>query len=816
MNNLYIIDASSLLFRSYYAQPDLKNSKNIPTGALYGFTKMLINFLMDEKMSHIVVVFDSGKKNFRHELYLEYKSNRSSTPPDLIDQLRRARELVEALNVQFLDIIHYEADDVIATLCKKYQDTYSCLIISSDKDLMQLVNDKVKMFDSMKKVTYDAKMVFNKLEVMPNQVVDYLSLIGDASDHIPGVKSIGPKTAVTLLNEFTTLENIYNNLNKISKPRTIQLLIEGKEMAFLSKKLVTLCTTVELDNFELEKWQIKDIMNLQKIFTFYEFESVFDKIRMLYMKNSNVETEISEAKLSTLITKKRFIEWIAISIEDNKLAITSNILKKEQIILTEVNSDLIEILSYSHIEKIGANIKAIWHTLKNHHLPKNFFMGWHDLMVLYYSCKVGKEQTYFENTKDFFKHINHFSKYDALNMYNLFDKMKYDYRKRFHFYTYFDRPMIKVLYDMEKHGFKVNIERLHQISDEIEKDLYELKKEIYAETQVEFDINSPKQLSEILFDKMNLPKLKKNTKSQLYSTNVEVLTQLAAMGYNIAHLLLQWRQLFKIKSTYSDPLSKLADENHRIHSTFLQTLTNTGRLSSVNPNLQNIPRGNLIREAFIADNNKVLIIADYSQIELRILASLGDVTKMLKAFKNNEDIHKQTALELFGDTDSDRNKAKAINFGIIYGMSTYGLAQQLKCSMLEAKEYLAQYNAKYFEIERFMNNNIEHNKAHKFIYNIFHRPIHVDIAQPGWERIVMNAPMQSSVADIMKLAMIRIANRLQNGKLILQIHDEIIVESALESLEINKKIIEEEMLNIIKYGISLPLSISLEHSNQWS
>lgn len=811
MKKLYIIDASSLLFRSFYAQPNLVNSKGISTGALYGFAKMLISFLVTDSVEYIISVFDSGKKNFRHDLYDQYKQNRSSTPPELSDQLKRSREIVEALSIQFLDITGYEADDVIATLCKKYEDHCECIIISSDKDLMQLVNSKTVMYDSMKKITYNCKNVKKKLLVEPNQVIDYLSLVGDVSDNIPGVKSIGPKTAVELLSKFKSLKNIYKNIDNIEKPRTVKLLIEGKEQAFLSQKLVTLYDKIDIGNFELQQWSLKDLTNTQKILSFYEFESIYDKINILQMKYSAREIIPQEVKLETLVKKKRFIEWISIAVEKNDLfSIDSNIFQKDQFVLTKTNDILIQILSFSHIEKIGVNIKQIWHLLHKYNLQKSFFIGWHDLMVLNYSTSIGKENTYFKDSDEFYKSIGHYQKYNALNLYDTFNKLRYKNKYQYHFYEYIDRPYIKVLFDMEKAGIKIDVKTLNEISNEIEKELSQLKEQIFKESKIEFDINSPKQLSNILFEHMQITPIKKNTKSGIYSTNVDVLMQLASMNHNIAHLLLQWRHLSKLKNTYSDPLASSCDENFRIHSTFLSTFTNTGRLSSLNPNLQNIPRGPIIRQAFISDKNKSFIIADYSQIELRILSYIANITQMNEAFKNDEDIHSETAKSIFQDNSKEnRNKAKAINFGIIYGMGTYGLAQQLKISLYDAKQYLAKYNAQYTEIQPFMEKVIQKNKEKGFIKNIFNRHISINMEQSNWERIAMNAPMQSSVADIMKLSMNRISQRLINGKILLQIHDEIIVESDDNNLIQNKKIIEEEMINIKKYfNLSLNLKIN--------
>ena len=815
MSKLLIIDSSSLIFRSFYAQPHLTNTQNIPTGALYGFAKMLISFLNQESIEYIVAVFDSGQKNFRHQLYPQYKANRSSPPSELIEQLKRSKEIVEALSIQFLDIVGYEADDIIATLCKQYENEFECTIISSDKDLMQLINSKTKMYDSMKKILYDCKNVKKKLLVEASQVIDYLSLVGDASDNIPGVKSIGPKTAVELIQQFKSLENIYNNIEHIEKARTKKLLLEGQDSAFLSQKLVTLYDKVQLGNFNLEKWFLKDLSYTQKIFSFYEFESIYPQIQLLKLKYSNVANNLKEAKLTTLINKKRFVEYIAIELEDNnKVSIDSNIFKKEEFILTDINETLIEILSYSHIEKYTSNIKKIWHIFDKYdtQLPKTFFTGWQDIILLKYSTSIGQEHI---DEEKFFHSIGHFYKYNALGLYDTFNKLKYQNKNKYHFYEYFDKPNIKVLFNMEKIGIKVNKDKLSQISNEIQEELLQLKQEIFQETKTEFDINSPKQLSHILFTEMGIPPIKKNTKSGIYSTNSEVLTQLASMNYHIAHLLLQWRNLSKIKNTYTDPLQEFCDENNRVHSTFLPTLTNTGRLSSINPNLQNIPRGQLIRQVFIADINKSFIIADYSQIELRILAHMAQVTKMQNAFIQNQDIHSETANAILGSSNKEnRNKAKAINFGIIYGMSAYGLSQQINSSFHEAKEYLDKYYDTYPEITEFMKNNIEFNRKYGFIYNIFHRPIYIDISKSAWERIVMNAPMQSSVADIMKLSMNRIYDRLKNANIVLQIHDEIIVESDDHYLAENKQIILEEMENVNKL-INLNLKVNISIHKSW-
>ncbi len=911
-DHYYLIDGSGYIFRAYYALPPLsRKSDGLPTGAVSGFCSMLFKLLEDSrsddsiyKPTHFAVIFDSARKNFRNDIYSEYKANRAEAPDDLIPQFEYIRKSVKAFNLPSIELLNYEADDLIATYAKQITDAGAKVtVISSDKDLMQLVSDKIRLYDPMKSKVIGEKEVLEKFGVKPNQVIDVQSLAGDSSDNIPGVPGIGVKTAAELINKYKNLDTLLKKAYEIPQNKRRETLLENKDKALLSRQLVTLKEDVPVQD-DPSSFIIKEI-NRDNLYSFLremEFNRLLSQVISFYGEDSTSDfsSNIKKAKVSKIDTKlyksilsERDLDKL-IDILNSKSFIS---IDTETSSLNPLEADLVGI-SFSYapneayyiplghknikglnkelvlkkikplledpsIKKVGQNIKYDFIILTKNGIKIDPV---DDTMLLSYVLDAGNNRHNMDTLSEL--HLGHktisykdvvgtgkkqlnFSdvnleeatKYAAedadvtLRLYSLLLE-RVDNEKLKKIYEVFEKPMIKLLSKLEINGVKVDQAYLEKLSKKFEKRLKKIEKEIYEVSGKEFNIGSPKQLGEIIYNDLKIAKLKKTKKGSL-ATSAKILEDLALTGHKFPNLVLEWRQVSKLKSTYTDALQDhISNKTKRVHTSFLLAATNTGRLASSDPNLQNIPiktlDGKEIRKAFIAEKNNILISADYDQIEMRILADMADVKELKKAFKSNQDIHALTASQVFGlplnkVTDDFRRKAKAINFGIIYGITQYGLAKQIAVSNQEALDFINSYFRKFPEIKDYMNSTIKTCRKQGYVTNIFGRRIHLRgindknfSVRSFQERAAINAPIQGSAADIIRLAMIKIdkilADQKNKAKMLLQIHDELIFECLKEDENQIKKMIKDAMTSISSsehHMFSIPLEVSINSGNNW-
>ena len=909
-DHFYLIDGSGYIFRAYYALPPLsRKSDGLPTGAVSGFCSMLFKLLEDarsddskNKPTHFAVIFDSARKNFRNEIYSDYKANRAEAPDDLSPQFEYIRKSVEAFNLPSIELLNYEADDLIATYAKKITEAGAKVtVISSDKDLMQLVSNKIRLFDPMKSKVIGEKEVIEKFGVKPGQVIDVQSLAGDSSDNIPGVPGIGIKTAAELINKYKTLENLLKRASEIPQNKRRETLLSNKDKAMISKQLVTLKNDVPLKN-DAAGFVIKDI-NKDKLYDFLremEFNRLLSQAISFYGEPGNKDlkeknkigkktiniksykTILKEHELDVLIKKLNEKSVIAVDTETSSLnpqeadlvgisicyeanlAYYIPVGHKEK---TELKKDLVleklkVVLEDPSIKKVGQNIKYDFIIFKKYNIELNPI---DDTMLLSYTLDAGNNRHNMDTLSEL--HLGHktisykevvgtgknqlnFSEVDlksatayaaedadvTLRLYEILIE-RISEEKLEKIYDVFEKPMIKILSKLETSGIKVDDTYLKKLSKKFEERLIKIEKEIYKISGKKFNIGSPKQLGEIIYNDLKIAKLKKTKKGSL-ATSAKILEDLASTGHKFPNLVLEWRQVSKLKSTYTDALQEhISKKTKRVHTSFLLGATNTGRLASSDPNLQNIPiktsDGKEIRKAFVADKGNILISADYNQIEMRILADMADVKELKKAFKNNQDIHSLTASQVFDVpitkvTEDYRRKAKAINFGIIYGITQYGLAKQISVSNEEALSFINSYFKKFPEIKEYMNATIKTCRKQGFVTNIFGRRIHLRgindknfSVRAFQERAAINAPIQGSAADIIRLAMIKIDKILEDNKkakMLLQIHDELIFECLKKDENEVKKIVKEAMTSVSSsdhHMFSIPLEVSINSGNNW-
>jgi DNA polymerase I len=927
--HIYLIDGSGYIFRAYYALPPLtRKSDGLPVGAVSGFCNMLYKFLeearsldKEDRPTHLAVIFDSARKNFRNDIYKDYKANRHDTPEDLIPQFEYIRKAVTAFNIPSIELLNYEADDLIATYKEQAsKKNIKVTIISSDKDLMQLVDDNTFMFDAMKEHYIGKEEVKEKFGVYPEKVIDVQSLAGDSSDNIPGVPGIGIKTAAELINQFGSLENLLENASTIKQPKRRQALLDNREKAFISKQLVTLKRDVPVTN-ELDEFILKPL-NLDKILTFLkemEFTRLFSRLEENH--GSFVNEKISTLKNETKTEpKKKIISTSPIDSSENKFSLVMNIQELEKILSkaderglfaidTETNSldtmvaDLVGIslsfkigeafyiplahknkldplvkkqlnskdvlaiikpyLEDSTIKKIGQNIKYDYRIFLKYGIKMT---SMEDTMLMSYALDAGKNrhnmdllsEIHLQHKTISFKDVagigkaqvtfdlvdieqaKNYACEDAdvtLRLYEFFEQRLFG-ENVLNVYENLEKPLIKILSSMENNGIKIDQTILGKLSEKFEIEIQNLEKKIFKISGEEFNIASPKQLGDIIYDKLKIAGTKKTKKGNL-ATNVSVLENLADQGHEFPKLILNWRQKSKLKNTYTDTLpTYINNKTKRVHTSFLLAATTTGRLASANPNLQNIPIKNIegkeIRSAFISEKNSNLISADYSQIEMRILSHMGDVTELKKAFLNKEDIHNLTASQIFGvsihDVDEDmRRKAKAINFGIIYGISSYGLAKQISVSNTEAESFLRSYFTKFPEIKEFMNETIKFCRKNGYVKTLFDRKCHFPnindknhTLRTFQERACINAPIQGTAADVLRLAMIKIDNKIEekniNANLLIQVHDELLLECQEKDVVNVQKQVSYEMEHasepLLKF--SIPLTVDIKSGKNWS
>ena len=914
-DHFYLIDGSGYIFRAYYALPPLtRKSDGLPVGAVSGFCNMLFKLLEDSKSednkqrpTHFAVIFDSARKNFRNEIYTDYKANRSDAPEDLIPQFDYIRKSVLAFNLPSIEQLNYEADDLIATYVDQINKAGAkATIISSDKDLLQLHGKNTRIFDPMKNKFLGAEDIKNKFGVKAEQIIDVQSLAGDTSDNVPGVPGIGVKTAAELINTFGTLEKLLKNAHTIKQNKRRETLIENKDKAIMSKQLVTLKKDVPVKD-KLENFILKNI-DKDKLYSFLremEFNrllssaiSTYGEITLGNQNEGKIQTKISNNKISKdkyfLFKSESQIEnWLKEADEIGEFAIDTETtsLDAHQADLVGISlcyktgysgyiplahkngknlesSKVLKILKPyledKSIKKIGQNIKFDFIIFYKRGIKINSL---EDTMLMSYVLDAGRNRHNLDTLAEIhLKHKNisfkdlvgtgkkqlNFSQVDVekakdyaaedaditLRLYKIFYQSLRS-EKLTDIYENFEKPMVKILAEMEIHGIKIDNSFLAKLSEKFVKKISLLEKNIFRITKKNFNIGSTKQLGEILYNQLKIASLKR-TKKGSFATSASVLEDLAFKGHKLPKLILDWRQLTKLKNTYSDSLQEhLNPTTKRVHTSFLLAATSTGRLASSDPNLQNIPiktdDGKEIRKSFIAEKEFSLISADYNQIEMRILAEIADVKELKKAFVNNDDIHSITASQVFNkkikEIDKDmRRKAKAINFGIIYGISQYGLAKQIGVSNVEAEDFLNSYFIKFPEIKDYMNETIKFCRKSGFVNNIFGRKTHLTgINDKNYnirnfqERAAINAPIQGSASELMRLAMIRLNSKFselktENIKILLQIHDELIFEAKSTNVKEFSKIIRDIMNSVESsehHKFTVPLLIDLNSGENW-
>ena len=831
---VYLFDGTSLAYRAFYAIQGLSTSKGLPTNAVFGFIRMFLKLYKDfNKPEYVAVAFDVGKKTFRNEISKDYKANRKPTPDSFKIQLPYIKKFLKCLGIPVIEKEGYEADDVLGTLSKKLsQEGYEVVIVTPDKDMRQLINNKVSVVAisnrTGKKEVYDLSTFKEKYGIEPDKLPDVFGLSGDSIDNIPGVPGIGEKTALKLIQQFGSLENLYENLKELT-PKRKKLLEEYREQAFLSKKLAVIDTNVPID-VKLEDLKVKkpDAECLKKLFKELEMKSVVEEIKKLFPE---IEFENEEsAKKFEKITKEKLLE----SLSANDLFSMPDVALIHESPLTVAVKDGYAEVEPHELEKFTALSRKVFTFDFKSFLHKTGFESLKDkvvdLSVAYYLLnpllKSYSAKTLIEmhtgavgikELAPYAPHVLEFgrkviSDLKRQNLYSLYEKIEH--------------PLIYVLYRMEKVGVPFNREYLERFGRELDEKCKGIEKEIHSIAGEEFNINSTKQLARVLFEKLKLKPLKK-TKTG-YSTDVETLTALALEGHKIAKLLLEYRKLSKLNSTFVRGILKHVDESGRVHTTFIQTGTATGRLSSAEPNLQNLPVSDeiskKIRYAVEAPEGKTLVWADYSQIELRILAHLSGDETLINAYKKGKDIHSETAYHLFGRVDDRlRRIAKTVNFGIIYGMSPHGLAERLGIPVEEAAKYIDTYFKKFPKVKEYIDSTVEEAYKKGYVKTLFgrKRPL-PELKSPNknirnfGERAAVNATVQGTAADIMKMAMVELFKPLEefDAFMILQVHDEIVVEAPQGAENEVKEKIKDAMESVVT--LSVPLLVEVESGRHWN
>ncbi|MBI5043258.1 MAG: DNA polymerase I [Nitrospirae bacterium] len=880
---LYLIDGNSYIYRAYHAIRSLATSKGLPTNAIYGFTNMLLKIVKEKKPDYLAIAFDAKGPTKRHIEYEQYKAHRPEMPKDLVPQIPYIHKLVEAFNIPAILMEGYEADDIIGTISKKMEKDFDVVIVTGDKDMLQLITQNIKIYDTLKDKVYEEKDVVERFGVAPDKVVEVMGLMGDASDNIPGVHGIGEKTATALIAEFGSIENLLSNIDKLKKTKLAETLKGSAEIARLSRELATIILDCPVE-MNLDKYKKKEPNNalLLSLLRELEFTSLLKQMsgEASSLENKRYSTVLKEDALLQLIKKIKekgelsidtettsedpmLAEIVGVSISMEKdegfyIPVSHRYLgAPEQLKHEWVLSQIKPLLEDDKIKKFGQNIKYEIIIFKNHGI--DLLAVSFDTMVASYLLNPNKYNHGLDNIAlEYLNHImttykdvtgsgkgqKNFSEVDIETAANyscedadityqltkLLNPMLKEQGLESLFYDV-ELPLISVLARIEMNGVKVDTDFLNSLSKEVDAQLNVLIKRIYSIAGGEFNINSPKQLSEVLFTRLGLKPVKK-TKTG-HSTDEEVLTTLASQ-HELPKELLNYRQLTKLKSTYIDALPKMVHpKTKRIHTSLNQTVTSTGRLSSSEPNLQNIPirteLGKRIREAFVAEKGNILLSADYSQIELRILAHLSGDEVLIDAFKRDEDIHTRTAVELFGvapdKIDSNmRRFAKTVNFGIVYGMSPYGLSADLGIPVDEAKAYIDNYFVHYKGVKEFIDKTVAEAKEKGYVTTILNRKRHIPelISANGatrnfGERMAVNTPIQGSAADLIKMAMINIDKRLEREGLksimILQVHDELVFEVTGNEIEIMKGLVKKEMENVMPMVV--PIKVDIGTGKNW-
>lgn len=834
---VFLIDGHSHLYRAFFATPHLSNSKGLPTNATYGFTNMVRKLLNEERPDNLIVIFDSKGPTFREEILASYKAQRPPMPGNLAIQIPHIKDIITAMGLPVLEKEGVEADDIIGTLVEqlKAQDVL-IYIVTSDKDMMQLVSDRVFVYDSMKNVVMGEREVEAKLGVKPSLVPDYLALSGDSSDNIPGVPGIGDKTARELVATMGDIDKIYGNLDSIKKASVRQRLKEGKDLAAMSKDLASLRlhvpTGVSIDELVMKG---PDLKALRRIYREMEFTSLYKEMRI----ENGEGTGWPPCGLSEL-GRERIALIAAFHGKDPKDIRLARFaaFDGKGMFYSEDEEELLSVIS-SAGEMVVHNLKPLFVLSENRHieLPRNCF----DTMLATYLVNPLRKDYGIGSIveeylgADLASHDPKQALTDSLA--HLFDLKEVLLARMkeldlVSLYSDIEMPLVEVLAAMEDYGVKVDRGMLMSLSRDFDSRLNDLMKTIFSHAGESFNINSPQQLSRILFETLGLPTTKKTKKG--FSTDIEVLQTLSAL-HPLPGVILQYRTLMKLKNTYVDVLPTLINpRTGRIHTSFNQMVVATGRLSSTEPNLQNIPvrgeEGMKIRFAFVPEQGFLLLSSDYSQIELRILAHISGDELLIDTFLRNEDVHARVAQEVFkvgpdGVTSDMRRTAKVINFGIIYGISGYGLSKELGVSPYEAQNYIDAYFVKYKGVKAYIEKTVAEAREKGFVKTLIGRIRYIpeignhdaNIRQLG-ERLAMNTPIQGTAADVIKLAMVRIYRRLNaerlSSHLIMQIHDELVLEVKEEEMEDVERMVREEMEHVI--ALSVPLKVNLRQGRNWA
>ena len=870
MKKLILVDGNNLLFRSYFATAYqgviMRNSKGFPTNALYGFINMMNKIIKEEEPNYILVAFDKGK-SFRHNKYDFYKGGRNATPEELKEQFPKAKEILDAMGIKHFEIDNYEADDIIGTVSRivDEEDQFIATIISSDKDLLQLISDEVdvKLLKTSGFVRMDTQEFMNTYGVEPIKMIDLKALMGDASDNIPGVKGIGEKTAINLLTKYKSLDNLYENIDSVTG-KTKEKLINDKDKAYMSYEMATIYREVPLD-FSLEDLKYNGL-NLEEYISLlqeFEFNSLLRKLPTLDLKNAEKE----EKKVKTLevkdindFSKDRDFSYY--------IEMDGTIYSKANIIGIGIyDGDYGYFINKESLEEHKEIFSSIYNKY-TYDLKKN--------IVLFNNVGIKEKNTIFDtmiaayllnyNVKDDISYLAKELDYDiesyeesygtdkrrkeveeekiktlciekAKFIYETHDKLEEELEKEAEksLFEDIEMPLARVLADMELTGIKVDSEYLDEVAKDLEKHIADMEQAIYLDAGLEFNIMSPKQLGEVLFEKLGIKYPKRNNsanKRYQYLTNKEILEKIKD-AHPIVNKILEYRTLIKLYTNYAVGLKNEIREDGRIHTIFTQTLTRTGRLSSINPNLQNIPAraeySRLIRKAFIPDDDSIILSSDYSQVELRIFSSLSDASNLIEAFKNNQDIHAKTASDIFHvpieDVTKDmRRTAKAVNFGILYGISSFGLSEDLGIDIKTAKEFIDNYLETYPGIKEYMDKEKQDAYKNGYVKTLMNRKRVIEelqnknyMVRSAGERIALNTPIQGTAADILKKAMVEIYDEFKKqglkSKMLIQVHDELVFNVLNDEVETVKKIVKDIMENT--YKLDVPLVVDIETGSNW-
>lgn len=871
MKKIYLVDSSSLFFRAYYAVRSLTNPQGTPVNAVYGYLSMIAKLLKDEKPEHMVFCYDRKEPSFRKDLYTEYKANRTEMPDDLVVQMPFIKKIADLLGIPSIDQLGFEADDLIGTMAEYAQKhSMQAIIVSGDKDFAQLVNGQVILYDTMKDIRYDRQAIFEKWGIWPEQFIDYLAIVGDTSDNVPGVKGIGEKGALKLLQQFGSLENIYENIEQVEGKSIKEKLIAARDMAFLSKKLVTIVKDAPVSILDQEahfqtatslkpinQEQLRQFLREMNFKTFEK--NLLGEVGISNTQNTsqtNTELQTNQPDNSVILENKiepsidSNKDKISISNLENQFSFSEKnsaeliqwlenkkffwLLKDERQLLMAYENEIVQFTGFFEelkntlrniqIPMRGFDLKSIWHEL-DLQTPKS---DW-DSMIAAYAISAGDTSDFKANIKKYLEiELPEFLSASQIYQLNLHlqNQLMHELSKNhaLEIFEKLDLPLLPILFQMEKRGIKVDVPFLRSMSIELHKDILIHEQKVQELAGEKVNVASPKQLGVILFEKLGLPVIKK-TKTG-YSTDNEVLE---ALDHPIAQEILQFRELSKLKSTYVDAIPELVAGDGRVHTHFNQCLTATGRLSSTNPNLQNIPirtkRGQLVRQAFVAEEGKKLLSVDYSQIELRILAHISNDPGLCHAFANDLDIHAATASQIYGVpltevTDDLRRTAKAVNFGIAYGQGAFGLAETLAIPRKEAQQIIEKYFTQFKGVKDYIEDTTMFAHEHFYVETLFGRRRYIEelkaknqaIKKFG-ERAAINAPIQGTASDLVKKAMIELSEKVQLPML-LQVHDELIFEGSEDLIQTELPQIIQIMENVMT--LKVPLKVNYEIGLNWN